>query len=103
MIQKIAVIGDRISALGFRALGMDIFSPKDSESTRRTLIELTTGDYGIILITEDYAAPICDTIEKYRKKMSPIIVLIPDRFGSKGSGIEAINLDVEKAIGKNLL
>jgi hypothetical protein len=35
--------------------------------------------------------------------MSPIIVLIPDRFGSKGLGIEAINLDVEKAIGKNLL
>lgn len=48
---KIAVIGDRDSVLGFRALGLDVFPTEDTDAGRRTLHRLAQEDYAVIYIT----------------------------------------------------
>ena len=52
---KIAVIGDRDSVLGFRALGLDVFPTEDTDAERRTLHRLAQEDYAVIYITEQLA------------------------------------------------
>lgn len=52
---KIAVIGDRDSVLGFRALGLDVFPTEDTDAGRRTLHRLAQEDYAVIYITEQLA------------------------------------------------
>ena len=52
---KIAVIGDRDSVLGFRALGLDVFPIEDTDAGRRTLHRLAQEDYAVIYITEQLA------------------------------------------------
>ena len=49
---KIAVIGDRDSVLGFRALGLDVFPTEDTDAGRRMLHRLAQEDYAVIYITE---------------------------------------------------
>ena len=43
---KIAVLGDRDSVLGFKALGLDIFPTEGTEEARQTLHKLAKEDYG---------------------------------------------------------
>ena len=45
---KIAVIGDRDSVLGFRALGLDVFPTENTDAGRRTLHRLAQEDYAVI-------------------------------------------------------
>ena len=54
---KIAVLGDRDSVLGFKALGLDIFPVEGTEEARHTLHKLakpaagSQSEYAIIYIT----------------------------------------------------
>ena len=52
---KIAVMGDRDSVLGFRALGLDVFFCDEAEAGRKTLHRLAQQDYAVIYITEQLA------------------------------------------------
>ena len=45
---KIAVLGDRDSVLGFRALGLDTFSADSLDEARSTLHRLTKDTYAVI-------------------------------------------------------
>ena len=45
---KIAVLGDRDSVLGFRALGLDVFFADDAETGRKTLHHLAQESYGVV-------------------------------------------------------
>src|SRR5699024_8853325 len=55
---KIAVLGDRDSVLGFRALGLDTFFVEDTEEARHTLHRLARENYAIIYMTEALAEPL---------------------------------------------
>ncbi len=52
---KIAVLGDRDSVLGFKALGLDIFPVEGVEEGRQTLHKLAKEEYAIVYITEQLA------------------------------------------------
>ena len=58
---KIAVLGDRDSVMGFKALGLETFFAEDAEQARHTLHRLAKpaggaqSDYAIIYITEQLA------------------------------------------------
>ena len=47
---KIAVLGDRDSVLGFRALGLDVFFADDAETARKTLHRLAQESLSLIHI-----------------------------------------------------
>lgn len=100
---KIAVMGDRDSVLGFRALGLEVFPCDEATEARRTLHRLSRTDYAVIYITEQLAAQISADIERYKDNVTPAIILIPGKSGSLGLGSGALQSAVERAVGADIL
>lgn len=100
---RIAVLGDRNSVIGFKALGLDVFPTSDSEEAKKLLRRLASGDYAIIYVTEQLAAALSADIDKYKDSVTPAIILIPGKEGSLGIGTEALHKAVERAVGADIL
>lgn len=100
---RLAVIGDKDSVLMFKALGVDVYTAVDGDMAKKLVNKLSKEDVGIIFITEDFAKEIPETIDKYREKMTPAIILIPSNKENLGLGLKDINKSVEKAVGANIL
>ncbi|HHV39462.1 MAG TPA: V-type ATP synthase subunit F [Tepidimicrobium sp.] len=100
---KVAVVGDKDSILGFKALGIDAFPVLDGDEARVAVDNLARKDYGIIFITEQMASLIPDTIERYNNQMIPAVILIPSNQGTLNIGLDRIKDNVEKAVGINIL
>ena len=100
---KVAVVGDKDSILAFKALGVDVFPVLEAEEARRTSETLGRDKYGVIFITEQAAARIPDTIDRYNKILTPAVILIPSNQGTLNIGIQRISDNVEKAVGSNIL
>ena len=100
---KIAVLGDRDSVLGFRALGLDVFPCEDAAEGRRLLHRLARGEYAVIYVTEQLSGLIAADIDRYKDEVTPAIILIPGKGGSLGLGSSALQSAVERAVGANIL
>ena len=81
---KIAVLGDRDSVLGFRALGLDVFFADDAETARKTLHRLAA------------------EIARYQNDMLPAVILIPGKSGALGLADHALHAAVERAVGADI-
>jgi len=101
-MHKIAVLGDKESVLGFRALGLDVF-PCNSDEAKKLLTKLAKEDYSIIYVTEQIAVKIKTEIDKYNNSITPAIILIPSKEGSLGVGMDNIRIRVERAVGADIL
>ena len=99
---KIAVLGDRDSVLGFRALGLDTFFVEDTEEARHTLHRLARENYAIIYMTEALAGPLAADIDRYKSVTTPAVILIPGKGGSLGLGSRALQAAVERAVGADI-
>ena len=97
-MHKIGVVGDKDSILAFKALGVDVYPVVSKEEARKTIDTLANENYGIIFVTEQVAALVEETVERYNREL----ILIPNNQGSSGIGIQKINDYVEKAIGSNI-
>ena len=100
---KVAVVGDKDSILGFKALGVDVFPVVEKDEARRVVDTLARHKYGIIFITEQTASLIPETIERHNNQMLPAVILIPSNQGTLNIGMDMINKNVEKAVGTNIL
>ncbi len=100
---KIAVMGDRDSVLGFRALGLDVYPCQEAGEARRTLHRLAREDHAVIYITEQLSTLISADIERYKDSVTPAIILIPGKSGSLGLGSSALQSAVERAVGVDIL
>ncbi len=99
---KIGIVGDKDSVLAFQSIGIDIFPVRDGKEARNIIENMAKEHYGLIFVTEQIAKNIGETIQKYKKEVTPAIILIPSNQGSLGIGMEEINKNVEKAIGSNI-
>lgn len=103
---KIAVIGSSDSVVGFKALGLDVFTVDNAGDAKKVLRELTRpseDEYSIIYIEETIASEMLADISKFQDKPSPAIILIPGRDGPMGIGQTALREAVEKAVGSDIL
>ncbi len=101
---KIAVLGDRESVLGFKALGLDVHSAETVDEGRKILHRLAKdGETAIIYLTEQYASQMMDEVNKYKDEVMPAIILIPGKAGSMGIGMKNITDSVERAVGADIL
>lgn len=101
--KKIAVIGDQSSVLGFKALGIEVFTPKNPKEVKERIETLASEGYGVIFITEQLALDVQDTIAQYDEQYIPAIIPIPSNQGSLSLGMKRIDQHMEKAIGTNIL
>ncbi len=99
---KIAVLGDRNSVLGFRALGLEVFFCDSGSECARLLHRLAREEYAILYITEDLAGAIPEEIAKYNDKPQPAVILIPGREGSTGIARQALQSAIERAVGADI-
>jgi V/A-type H+-transporting ATPase subunit F len=100
---KIAVLGDRDSVLGFRALGLEVFPVEETAEGRQTLHRLAKDQYAVIYITEQLASQLTADIDRYKDDMTPAIILIPGKSGSLGLGASALQSAVERAVGADII
>ena len=101
---KIAVLGDRESVLGFKALGLDVYPAETVEAARKTLHRLARdGETAIIYLTEQFASQMQDEVNKYKDEVMPAIILSPGKDGSLGIGMQNITDSVERAVGADIL
>lgn len=101
-MSNIAVIGDKESILGFKALGIEVHTPNGIEETKKTIDQLTKENYGVIFITEELMKDVKETIAKYDDQFIPAIIPIPSNQGTLNIGMDRIDANVEKAVGINL-
>ena len=99
----IAVLGDSMSVLGFKALGFDVFPTETVEAAREILATLAGRKTAVIFITEQLAKNLGPEIDRYRDDPAPAIILIPGREGSLGIGMANVKKSVERAVGADIL
>ncbi len=98
---KMAVVGDRGSVLGFKAVGFDVFEA-EGEAASELIDRLAVDGYGIVFITEQVAALNRQTMDKYKEDTFPAIIPIPGKTGNLGIGMGAIHDAVERAAGTDI-
>jgi V/A-type H+/Na+-transporting ATPase subunit F len=100
---KVAVVGDKDSILGFKALGVATYPVTGSDEALRALHEIVREKVAVVCITEPVAETIQREIQELNKKLLPAVVLIPNNQGTLGLGMQQIKKNAEKAIGADIL
>lgn len=103
MSYKAAVIGDSQSALGFAALGLTVRTANDAKQASDALYELEKDGCIIIYITEQLAALIPQTLEKFVLNPNVSVIPIPSGKGTLGIGERALHSAVERAVGADII
>ena len=102
-MRKAAVIGDRQSIFGFRALGLTTVEASDASEAASALGMLAGDEYAIIYVTEQLASQIRKEIDKYLENPDVSVIMIPSKDGSLGIGISEMHRAVERAVGADIL
>lgn len=100
---RIAVMGDKDSVLGFKALGLSTYAVDSAEEARTTLHRIAKEDFAVIYVTETLAVELEHDINRYKDNLTPAIILIPGKEGSLGIGARNIKKAVERAVGADIL
>lgn len=100
---KIAVVGDKDSVLGFKALGLDVYPVERADEAKKVVYSLARENCAIIYLTEQLAAQMQSEIARYKDALTPAIILIPGKEGSLGIGMAGVKTAVERAVGADIL
>jgi V/A-type H+/Na+-transporting ATPase subunit F len=100
---EIAFIGDHHTATGFRLSGIKrLYGTEEGpENLKKILSEETVG---VLILTERFAEDHRKTVENHRssKKMTPIIVEVPDVSGPVEREVDPIRELIKRAIGTDV-
>ena len=102
-MSRIAVLGDRDSVLGFKALGLDVYPVESVEEGRSVLHRLAKENCAVIYLTEQLAAQMESEVTRYKDELTPAIILIPGKEGPLGIGMNNVKRAVERAVGADIL
>ena len=110
-----AIVGNKDTILGFKALGLKTFNATSPEEATEVLYKLKAEEvkdeksgeqrpvYAIIFITEDLASRIEDAdYKKLNASALPAIIPVPGSNGSTGYGLKRIGKMVEQAVGSDI-
>jgi V/A-type H+-transporting ATPase subunit F len=100
---KIAVLGDRESVMGFKALGLDVYPAETVDEARQTLHRLAKEDCAVVYLTEQLGVQMEAEIAHYKDQLTPAIILIPGKEGSLGIGMANVKQTVERAVGADII
>ncbi|MDP3014120.1 MAG: V-type ATP synthase subunit F [Candidatus Subteraquimicrobiales bacterium] len=100
---KMAIVGDKTSVLGFKALGLDSYPIFEKGQARNLWLSLLKKDYGAIFLTEEIYEEIKDLLVLVSEEIKPSVLIIPAITGSTGLGLKRIKGIIEKAVGIDIL
>ena len=95
------VIGDEDTVLGFSLVGVSGMTAAAADEARAAWEKaLEDRSYGVIIITQDVADLIRETVDRYLFSESfPLVVEIPARSGKRGPDLREL---VNQAIGVSI-
>ena len=102
-IAKMGAVGERDAVLAFKAMGMEVIPANTAEDAAAAVKKLVKHGAAVIFVTEQAAAMIAETIERYQTEPFPAIIPIPGSRGSIGIGMQRLKENVEKALGADIL
>ena len=74
MFEKVAIIGEEDLVLAFRALGIKVFSPRDSEEARQILKKVEKQGYAVCFLHEVFFESLEDERAAMSQKYYPVVV-----------------------------
>ncbi len=103
MDYKIAITGSPQAILGFKALGLEAFPLVSVASGREILKKISTENYAILLISEDWAVALEEELNELKQRPLPAVTVLPSQLGSQGLGYQELRKIVEQAVGSDIL
>ncbi|KZX15888.1 V-type ATP synthase subunit F [Methanobrevibacter cuticularis] len=104
-MSSVAVIGDIDTVTGFKIGGVKKgFIVEKDEDAKNALNELIETDISIIIITEKIADNIREHInKKIGSDVLPMIIEIPDKFGSSDRDVDPMGELIKRVIGVEMV
>ena len=102
-MSEIAMIGDRDSILGFKALGVAIFPVNTRDESVEALQEVIKQEYKVVFITEQIAPSPEEIANIIGDRTFPVVTMIPSNRGSTGLARSRLRTLVRKAAGADVL
>ena len=99
----VAVIGDRDSVIGFRALGMTVLETDDPVLAGEKLRQLVNQRFAVIFMTEILVEQNHEYLQSLRSQRLPAVIPIPSLTGSTGLGMRQVRESVRRAVGMDLI
>ena len=102
-MSEIAMIGDRDSILGFKALGVVIFPVNTKDESIVALEKVIEQEYRVAFITEQIAPSPEEIAEIIGDSTFPVVTMVPSNRGSTGLAMQRLQMLVRKAAGADIL
>ena len=102
-MSKAVIVGDRVSTLAFRPLGVEVLEAEDARAAAEQVGRAVDGGCSVLLITEECARWAADRLETLRAETLPAVAIIPGATSTGGMAFERLKRNVEKALGSNLI
>ncbi len=100
---KVAIIGGKTSAMGFKAVGVEPYTAAVPEEGPEIWRSLPQERYAIVMITEPIYGVLLEKVPGFPPQgRLPIVLVIPAVTGSQGMGLEILKRKVEKAVGADI-
>ena len=105
MESSVAVVGDIDTVIGFKLGGVKKgYEVKTDEDAKNALDELIDNEISVIIITEKIADGIREHInKKIGSKTLPMVIEIPDKFGSSDRDTDPMNELIKRVIGVEMV
>jgi len=75
---KVAIIGEADLIFGFRALGVQVFSPKDVEDARRIVAKMEKENYALCFVHQRWLRVFKEERKDSGRKYGPVVVGFSD-------------------------
>lgn len=99
---KVAVIGDKETILGFKAVGVDVFDFEEKKELNSFKTQVNDGEYDLIFVTENAYLELEKELKELEEKPVPAVLVIPSVSGNLGIADNYIDNIVQKAVGMKL-
>ncbi|PIE51774.1 V-type ATP synthase subunit F [Candidatus Fermentibacteria bacterium] len=100
---RMAFIGDADSVLGFRALGVETYTPASGDEAVEIFRSLVKEKASVVMITEDMLDHLQIEVDQVVSLPVPAIVVLPGVSGSKHMGEDTIRNLIIRAVGVDLM
>lgn len=102
-MSEIAMIGDRDSILGFKALGVAIFPVNTIDESIEALQEVIRQEFKVAFITEQVAPSPEEIARIVGDRTFPVVTMVPSNRGSTGLAMQRLQMLVRRAAGADIL
>jgi V/A-type H+/Na+-transporting ATPase subunit F len=102
-MSEIAMIGDRDSILGFKALGVAIFPVNNKDECTVALREVIKQEYKVAFITEQMAPSPEEITTLVGDNTFPVVTMFPSNRGATGLAMQRLQMLVRTAAGADIL